>query len=620
MFSKAKWIWLDEEPEADTYAEFLGFFDAENSKNITLTVACDGCFTAYLNGKIVAFGNASDFPDYKIANRIALERLVKGKNELKILVWHFGVDSQTYIADDPKVIFEVSDGKNVLCASGENTVSRRNINYKNGYKKVITVQLGLSFLYDATLVNGLLYKKSRVLSAQPEAHLRKTFAPRMLARREARITRTESGFLVDMKRETVGFLDLSLKSVQKQKITVAYGEHLKDGKVPRLIAGRDFSLEYIAAEGRNDYVNTFRRIAGRYLEIFCAPDTEILYAGIRPVEYPVRRIGRRFENKNLQKIYDTCVYTLKQCMHEHYEDCPWREQALYTMDSRNQMLCGYYAFYGHAYQRANLVYISKGLRKDGLLSLCFPGGIDYPIPFFSLVYPVQVSEYIAHTKDKSILKEVGETLCKIVETFDSRVEENGLIASFPAPYWNFYEWSDGSSYANEIGRNAADGYKKRYDLLLNCMYVYARGIYARLVGEKFDGARTLQAVKKTFYNEEKGLYRLSTEGEKYSRLGNAFALLVGLGDEKLAEKITKDETLVDVTLSMRTFFYDALLSFGDTYKNYILQDIETRYLSMLKKGATTFWETEKGAEDFGGAGSLCHGWSALPVYYLSKLL
>ena len=27
-----------------------------------------------------------------------------------------------------------------------------------------------------------------------------------------------------------------------------------------------------------------------------------------------------------------------------------------------------------------------------------------------------------------------------------------------------------------------------------------------------------------------------------------------------------------------------------------------------------------GAEDFGGAGSLCHGWSALPVYYLSKLL
>lgn len=31
-------------------------------------------------------------------------------------------------------------------------------------------------------------------------------------------------------------------------------------------------------------------------------------------------------------------------MHEHYEDYPWREQALYAFDSRNQALYGYYAF------------------------------------------------------------------------------------------------------------------------------------------------------------------------------------------------------------------------------------------------------------------------------------
>ena len=31
-------------------------------------------------------------------------------------------------------------------------------------------------------------------------------------------------------------------------------------------------------------------------------------------------------------------------MHEHYEDTPWREQAFYVADSRNQALCGYYAF------------------------------------------------------------------------------------------------------------------------------------------------------------------------------------------------------------------------------------------------------------------------------------
>ena len=63
----------------------------------------------------------------------------------------------------------------------------------------------------------------------------------------------------------------------------------------------------------------------------------------------------------------------------------------------------------------------------------------------------------------------------------------------------------------------------------------------------------------------------------------------------------------------------ALLEFGDKYKKFILNDIRSKYGAMLAQGATTFWETEKGWRDFDNAGSLCHGWSALPVYYLSKL-
>ena len=35
---------------------------------------------------------------------------------------------------------------------------------------------------------------------------------------------------------------------------------------------------------------------------------------------------------------------------------------------------------------------------------------------------------------------------------------------------------------------------------------------------------------------------------------------------------------------------------------------------MLFQGAATFWETDKGLRDFDGAGSLCHGWSGIPIY------
>ena len=40
---------------------------------------------------------------------------------------------------------------------------------------------------------------------------------------------------------------------------------------------------------------------------------------------------------------------------------------------------------------------------------------------------------------------------------------------------------------------------------------------------------------------------------------------------------------------------------------------------MLEAGSTTVWETELGEQDFSGAGSLCHGWSAMPIYYYHTL-
>ena len=65
---------------------------------------------------------------------------------------------------------------------------------------------------------------------------------------------------------------------------------------------------------------------------------------------------------------------------------------------------------------------------------------------------------------------------------------------------------------------------------------------------------------------------------------------------------------------MNCFRYDALLSEGGN-GDFVFSDIREVCGRMLERGATTFWETAKGAEDFGGAGSLCHGWSAMPLYY-----
>ncbi|MBO4594113.1 MAG: family 78 glycoside hydrolase catalytic domain [Clostridia bacterium] len=615
---KTKWIWINKENNINEYAEFKAYFSFEKNKTALFRISCDGIYSVRLNGRIVAFSACADYPDYKFYDEFDISKDLKEENELIISVWHIGENSFTYVKDLAGVIFEVEiDGK-IVSYSNKDVYSRKMEEYDSGYLKKITYQIGYGFSYDADKETRL-YSPSTEVEKTRDLHKRNIKGLVLGDRLPIKTIKKEKSLIIDMGKEVAGFFELDFYSADRQKILIAYGEHLKDGNVRRIIGVRDFSVEYVAKQGRNVYLNPFRRIAGRYIEIFSESPIDIDYVGIRPVNYPIKTVEKKFKDPLCQKIYDVSVETLRLCMHEHYEDCPWREQALYNMDSRNQMLCGYYAFKGgnFDYVRHNLLLISKGIRSDGLLSICFPSGLDVPIPFFSLMYIVQVCEYVEYSKDETIIGEVGDVIKSVFNVFRGRVEENGLIKSFAYPYWNFYEWTEESANDWQIERKADDESEESYDLILNCAYVYAAKYYEKLFGERVDTDKTKRAIKETFYNN--GSFRLSTKTHRSSQLGTAFAILIGLGGEELAETIIKDNKMIKATLSMKAFVYDALLTFGRKYENYILKDIKITYEKMLDAGATSFWETEKGSEDFDGAGSLCHGWSAIPVYYFNVL-
>jgi len=630
---KEKWIWANNDAEGvDSYADFIGNFTVEKEGEVGLSIACDSIYNVEVNGKLVAFGACADYPHCKHYDYWDITEYCKKENDVKITVWYLGVGSSTYRIGERGLAFKIAQGEDVLLRSSEEMLSRKNINYKNGYAKTITTQMGISFLYDSTVENNFPYEKS-VVSGFFDGHTIKgkegVFKGEVIAYNRGRkncvlngrvpveITKIEGGYRVSWEKEAVGFLDLDFVSPKAQKITIAFGEHLeRGGKVAAKIDSRDFTVEYVAKEGENKYMNAFRRLAGRYLDIECETELEINYIGLNEVIYPQKHIERKFKDPLLQKIYDTCVHTLVCCMHEHYEDCPWREQALYTMDSRNQMLCGYYAFEGTEFQESNLFLISNGIRKDNILDICYPAEKSYGIPFFSLIFPIQLYEFSVYGKSPMAVQSLIPIVRRIIEGFKGRIDETGLIPSLQGE-WNFYEWTDGSDFLNECGGIVQPIH---YDLILNCAYVYACEYFEKLTGEKIDNSALKKAIRDNFYVEEKGLYKLCLTGEaKFSRLGNSFASLIGLGDgEGFIDRLIHDEELIEVSLSMRAFYYDALLRVDEKkYKDYVIEDIKVRYKKMLDAGATTFWETELGWEDFAQAGSLCHGWSALPAYYLS---
>ena len=106
-----------------------------------------------------------------------------------------------------------------------------------------------------------------------------------------------------------------------------------------------------------------------------------------------------------------------------------------------------------------------------------------------------------------------------------------------------------------------------------------------------------------------------------SVLVNALAILCGAAQGAQAQAIAAkladaQNTWTPATLSMLGFRYDALLKVDEVgYRAFILSDIDQKYAKMLDAGATSFWETELGESDFEDAGSLCHAWSSMPVYY-----
>lgn len=627
-FSQAKWIWIHSENKPDEYAEFIFDFDGTPEGVYTLSLTADSNYNVYLNDELVGFGQPADYPYYKIYDKFTFNHVRDGINHVKVVVWYYGEDTQTYIKDDAGAIFELKRDGEVIYASSGKTLGRLCTEYENYRAKNITVQLGLGYKYLAGTVNTLPYNPCVIREKGRNFTLRATERVVLKNRVPVEIFRREDCWLIDMKEETVGFLDLDIESDRDGMLTVVYGEYLKDdGNIMRCMdRNADFSADVQVKKGRTIYTNTFRRFAGRYLQVFTDLDLKINYMGLRPTEYPLTANKPKFKSELRNRIYNVSAKTLLSCMHEHYEDCPWREQALYQIDGRNEMLCTYYGFNDYQFARSNLVLMSKGMRPDGLFTICFPSGKDFPIPSFSMIYPVEVYEYIQYSGDKTVLDEVFTSMETVMNTFIKCIDkEKNLIADFPYPYWNFYEWSPGSSNEEQIFRTADMYYPKKYSLLLNVEFLFVLDYYKKLCqmygkAFEFDDSGMRNAIVDTFYVSKKGLFKATDIDEPYyTMLGNSYAILIGLGGKELAEKLIEGKDIIPITLSMCMYLYDALLKLDKNYKEFIIADIDKKYKTMLDLGATTFWETEKDGGVEGHTGSLCHGWAAMPIYYYTLL-
>lgn len=625
------WIWENSGNKKDEHAEFKASFHVNKGDNVQVNISCDTDFVLYLNGVLGGFGQYPDYPHYKVYETFDVSAIVRpGENILAIEAYHGGECSTHYLGKSGLWFNVKVGGESVLC-SGEHVQSRLSRVYTSHAEKYVTAQLGYSYSFDMRKEDGWRvgradgFHDSAVIEGMAaELHPRPIAKVQLAGFCEGKLIDANGlSYLFDLGREEAGYPELVVYAPRETKLRLSWGEHIADGAVRSEIQGRDFSVHITVPAGETEFTSLFLRFGARYLQIDSEQNVQVLRCGLRVAEYPHSRKKVVLPVPLRQKIYDTCVRTLELCMHDHYEDCPWREQAMYILDSRNQMLCGYFAFGEFSFARASLELICNDPCVGGYKSICFPTDFALKIPSFSLHWFTQMREYLQYSGDTTLAEKYYDKLQALLDLFAAR-EEDGLLPNFygDKTFWNFYEWSDGLE-----GKIFSEE-KKNFDLLLNCLFSIAMqqtDAIRTAIGKQARYEKKIAAmnakIHDVFFVAGKGIYRDFIDTEHYSEFGNALAVLCGAASGEFAQAVCecivgKGNELVSASLSTTSFVYDALLKTDkDRYAEFVLEDIDKKYGYMLQKGATSFWETLEGERDFGGAGSLCHGWSAMPVYY-----
>lgn len=428
--------------------------------------------------------------------------------------------------------------------------------------------------------------------------------------------------VIDLGAQSVGLLELEVEAAAGTMIEVAHGEHLEDGRVRAVIDDRFFADRYICGEGRRRFQMPFRRLAARYLEVHVSDAVTIYGFGLRPVSYPSERKGV-FEvaDPMALRLHEMALRTLELCRHEHYEDCPWREQALYGFDGRLQALYGYLAFGDYHFAEVSLSLLGGTYEPDGFLALTAPGKRGRVIPIFSFHWVSALAEHWLYSGKPTLYERftsVAEAILnKALERWDA---DTGLYLPPGTAYWDFYEWSPGLS-----GETDMPVFHAMYQLVLHeagrswiWMLRQAGRVSESYIWEE-RLARLRIAFDRNFWDETAGLYSSFAPGASvFHEAVQVMALNEGLGSlssrHRIMERVQRG-AMVPAMLSGKYFLLKSVCTRFPERLPWLERHLQAIWQKMAWSGATCLWETVNGADDFHFAGSLCHGWSSLPLYY-----
>lgn len=331
-------------------------------------------------------------------------------------------------------------------------------------------------------------------------------------------------------------------------------------------------------------------------------------------------------DERFKKIWEISERTLRCCMHETYEDCPFYEQLQYAMDTRAQILYTYAISADDRLARKCMEDFRRSQRYDGLLNCAAPRYDASVIPGFSIYYILMLYDHMMYFGDKELLENHMPTVEGILQFFHRNRNSKGYVEKIgglngKARFWSFIDWAVEWENTTGIPPAVLKG-PVTMESLLYILGLQKAAKIAEYLDRKEQSALLMQRAEqvqeavRTFCTGKDGMLQDGPGIEEYSQHTQVFAVLTDTvageqAKENLRKTILYKEKYSQCSVAMVYYLFRALEKTG-MYE--LTESYWNIWQRMIDKYTTTCVEDEVQER------SECHAWGALILYELPSVI
>ncbi|TAF73058.1 MAG: hypothetical protein EAZ53_13925 [Bacteroidetes bacterium] len=452
----------------------------------------------------------------------------------------------------------------------------------------------------------------------------------------------QDGFSItfDLGKMHLSYPKIKIEGVTGATIDFTYGEQLCDDKAhilhvfnylpgDRIICNQD-TLDWMPSHPRG--IRYLKLTIRNLIKDIKVTDFKIISANL---DLPTKGSFNCSDNL-LNAVWTMCEKTQKSNMEDAYVDCSGRERGMYLRDTIIQYYNNLALFGDHKLMRRCMELYLQSPDETGKVRAVYPNVGNYTISDFCLNLMEGLRGYFDYTNDSELITKYWDAIMGNINWFNklSDEREDGLLdADWPkkqktnAHYGGFH---------GDLGivKGSMDINGVHCVFTLTYLIALKDTIYlAKKIDKKIDAESLQKRVDKLttsiqkFWDDLKNAFVDKLGGKTYSPHAGLFAIRAGIATDTQFEKIKIHVKQKLAYIFANGYNPDEGVYVSPSYMYYIFDGLYKAKMpeiaeNLMRQGwgwcLYNGFTTVPEYFDNNPYNSMCHAWSASPVYYLSK--